>query len=215
MTIKKNDFVEIEYTGKTKDENFVFDTTEEKTAKASGIHNPEAKYGPAIICVGQQHVLAGIDKHLEGKGLGEFTLTLRPEEAFGKKNAKLIQLIPTTKFHQQKIQPQPGLQVNIDGHIGVVKTVTGGRTLVDFNHPLSGKEVIYTIKIKRMVTDKKEQLNAVLKMRLGIHDANIELQDNKAKITIKQDLPKEIQEHLAKEIKEQIPLQTIEWVKQK
>src|SRR3989338_4513746 len=153
--IKKNDFIEVSYTGKTKEENFVFDTTEETVAKEAGIYNPEGKYGTLIICVGQHHLLPGLDKFVEGKDLGNFTVELPPEEAFGKKNAKLIQLIPTSKFNQQRIQPQVGLQVTIDGHLGVIKTVTGGRTLVDFNHPLSGKNVLYEISIKKKITDQK------------------------------------------------------------
>ena len=40
--LKKNDFVEIEYTGWTKQDNIIFDTTDEKTAKDEGTHNPQA-----------------------------------------------------------------------------------------------------------------------------------------------------------------------------
>src|SRR3989344_1421610 len=211
--IKKNDFIELEYTGKTKEEGYVFDTTQESLAKKERIHNPQGSYGPTVICVGQQHILPGLDIFLEGKEIGSYTIELPPEEAFGKKSAKLIQLIPTSKFRQQKIQPQPGLQVNIDGHIGVVKTVTGGRTLVDFNHPLSGKYVVYDIKVNKKVNDKKEQLSAILKMRLGMTEEKVEVHENKATITSKHDIPNPIQEQMNKEIKELTGLTDITWKK--
>jgi FKBP-type peptidyl-prolyl cis-trans isomerase 2 len=203
MPIKKKDFVEIEYTGSLKDEKLVFDTTDEKVAKDSNIHSERAVYGPIIICIGEKQVVPGLDEGLEGKDIGEHKLELKPEQAFGKKNAKFIQLVPTKKFFEQQINPMPGLQVNIDGAIGIVKTVSGGRTLVDFNHPLSGKEVVYDVKVKRIVTDKKEQVASIMSM-LGMKTAEISVDasGSKAKIATKVVLPAPITDELKKKIKE-------------
>ena len=146
--IKKNDFIEIEYTGKTKDEQMVFDTTDEKLAKEEEIFQKGAQYGSAVICIGQGQIIEGLDNKLVDKEEGkDYTIDLQPEEAFGKKSAKLIQLVPTRKFKESEVMPQPGLQVQIDGMNGIIKTVSGGRTLVDFNHPLSGKIIEYDVKI--------------------------------------------------------------------
>ena len=46
--VKKHDFVEIEYTGRVKEGNAIFDTTEEKVAKENGI-DKNADYSPVII----------------------------------------------------------------------------------------------------------------------------------------------------------------------
>jgi len=203
--ISKKDFVEIEYTGKLKEENVIFDTTDEKVAKENNL-NANASYGPAIICIGEEQLLKGIDKNLEGKETGkEYDIEIKPEDAFGKKNAKLIQLIPTNKFKQQNIQPMPGMQLNIDGMVGTIKTVSGGRTLVDFNHPLSGKELVYKIKINKKVTDDKEKLTGYLKLSLGTKDFDIEINNNNAKVSLKKEIPKEAQENLSKKITELIP----------
>ncbi|GAG16317.1 unnamed protein product, partial [marine sediment metagenome] len=181
--IKKKDFVEIEYTGKLKEENIIFDTTDEKIAKENKLHNHD--YGPVTICVGEEQLLKGLDKNIEGKETGkEYDFDINPEDAFGKKNAKLIQLIPTNKFKQQKIQPMPGMQLNIDGVVGTVKTVSGGRTLVDFNHPLSGKELSYKIKINKKITDDKEKLSSYLKLSLGTKDFEAEIINGNAKISL-------------------------------
>ena len=203
-TIKKHDFVEIEYTGKLKDENIIFDTTDEKVAKENKLHGHD--YGPIIICVGGEQLLKGLDKNLEGKETGkEYDFDIKPEDAFGKKNAKLIQLIPTNKFKQQKIQPMPGMQLNIDGVVGTVKTVSGGRTLVDFNHPLAGKELSYKIKINKKITDDKEKLSGYLKLSLGTKDFEAEIINGNAKISLKKEIPKEAKERLSKKITELIP----------
>ena len=203
-TVKKRDFIEIEYTGKIKEGNIIFDTTDEKVAKENNLQGHD--FSPAIICIGEEQVLKGIDKNLEGKDVGrEYEFDISPEDAFGKKNAKLIQLIPTTKFRQQSIQPMPGMQLNIDGMAGTVKTVSGGRTLVDFNHPLAGKELSYKVRINKKITDNKEKLSGYIKLALGTKDFEAAIENGNAKITLKNGIPKEIQEELTEKITELMP----------
>jgi len=211
--ISKKDFIEIEYTGKLKEENLVFDTTDEKVAKENNLES-HAGYEPVIICVGEEQLLKGIDKNLEGKETGkEYDIELKPEDAFGNKNAKLIQLVPTAKFKQQNIQPMPGMQLNIDGVVGTIKTVSGGRTLVDFNHPLAGKELSYKIKINKKITDDKEKLSGYLKLSLGTKDFETEINNTNAKIILTKEIPKEAQERLSKKIIELIPnIKKVEFV---
>ena len=201
--ISKIDFVEIEYTGKIKEYDVIFDTTDEKIAKENNLHGHD--YGPVIVCVGQEQVLKGIDKSLEGKEIGkEYGVEIKPEDAFGNRDAKLIQLIPTSKFKQQNIQPIPGMQMNIDDMLGIIKTVSGGRTLVDFNHPLAGKELSYKIKINRKIADDKEKLSGYLNLSIG-KGFNAEINNVQAKITLKKEIPKELQEALSQKITELIP----------
>jgi FKBP-type peptidyl-prolyl cis-trans isomerase 2 len=202
MAIKKGDFIEIEYTGRLKEDNNVFDTTNEQVAKDNEVHNPNAEYGPVIVCLGEGQIVAGLDEAIEGKEPGKHNIELPAEKAFGKKNAKLIQMVPLMKFTQHKIKPFPGLQINIDNMMGTVKTVSSGRVLVDFNHPLSGKDIIYEIEIKRIVTDKKEQIESLVKLLLGIKDAKIEVKGDKAEIQIKPEMPPQISDEMKKKIKE-------------
>ena len=203
--VSKKDFVEIEYTGRIKENNLVFDTTSEKVAKENKL-NANSNYGPVIICIGEQQILSGLDKHIEGRESGkEYEIEIKPQDAFGSKDAKLIQLVPTAKFKQQNIQPMPGMQLNIDGVVGTVKTVSGGRTLVDFNHPLAGKGLLYKVKINRKITDDNEKLLGYLKLTLGISDVKSEISEGKAKITLKSKIPKEVQEMLNEKIIGLIP----------
>jgi FKBP-type peptidyl-prolyl cis-trans isomerase 2 len=200
MPIKKKDFIEIEYTARLKGENIIFDTTDEALAKKEGIHSKNMNYGPLTICVGEQHVIKGLDRSIEGKEPGKYTFEISAEEAFGKKDPKLIQLISTSKFRQQKIAPVPGLQVNVDGIIGTIKTVTGGRTMIDFNHPLSGRDVVYEVKIGRLVTDKSEKVKSLLNM-MQMKEADVKVENDEAKIKFKHELPKEIKEKISEKIK--------------
>ncbi|MBW3012745.1 FKBP-type peptidyl-prolyl cis-trans isomerase [Candidatus Woesearchaeota archaeon] len=185
-TIKKGDFVEIEYTGEV--EGKLFDTTDEKKAKESGVYNQSTQYGSVIVCIGEGHLLEGLEEFLEGKEIGkEYTVKLQPEQAFGKKQAQLIKLIPKNKFTSQNINPMPGMQLNIDGMIATIKSISGGRVLVDYNHPLSGKEVDYKIKANKKITDMAEKLHAVIYMETHFKKDNyqLEVKENKAIISFK------------------------------
>ncbi len=204
--IQKNDFIEIEYTGKTKEEGIIFDTTDKNLAKEQGFLQKDATYGPVIICLGQNQVIAGLDKKLENKEIGkEYIITLEPEEAFGKKSAKLVQLVPTNKFKENNVMPRPGMQVNIDDLTGIIKTVSGGRTLVDFNHSLSGKIVEYDVKILRKIEDEKEKLIGFLRIMMGLKDIKAEGKEGKASVESPAEIPKEISVEILKKIKEVIP----------
>ena len=161
--LKKDDFIEVDYTGKLADSGEVFDTTNAEIAKKADIPS-DRKYESVVVQLGKNHLLKGIERQLEGKEIGnEYKFKVSPEEGFGKKTAKLIQLVSTAKFREQKIVPMVGMQVNIDGVVGVIRAVSGGRVIVDFNHPLAGRELEYEVVVKRKVTDVKERLGQCLR----------------------------------------------------
>lgn len=206
--IKKGDFVEVEFTGIIKDSNVIFDTTNEETAKKEGFFNPKHKYGAVTVCIGQNQLLKGLDSFLEGKEVGaEYEVLISPEDGFGKKDAKNMKLVPTRIFTKQQINPVPGLPVNIDGIYGVIITVTGGRTIVDFNHPLSGKELIYKCKANRIIKDSAEKLSSFIITELGIKKEDFEasVREGKADIKLKSSLPDEIRKIIERKISEIIP----------
>ena len=168
MAVKEKDFVEVEYTGKVREDNIIFDTTDEKTAKDNDIYSKDMPYGPVAVCVGTNTLLKGLEDSLIGKEPGSYTVELKPENAFGKKDAKLLKIVSTNIFRKANIDPAPGLQVNIDGALGTIKNVTGGRTIVDFNHPISGKDVVYDVKINRILTDRAEKVKAYVSLQFNL-----------------------------------------------
>ncbi len=202
--IKKGDFVELDYDGYVKEENIMFDTTDEKKAKENNIYSQKSEYGKIIICVGEHQILKGIDKTLEGKEPGEYEIELTPEDAFGKKDSKLLKLIPSSAFKKADIQPMVGLQVNIDNAIGTIRSVNGGRIIVDFNHPLSGKDIKYSLKIDRIVEDDVEKVNSIISLALGVKDAKTEIKDGKAAVKFNNasKLPDEVKTKLPEKITE-------------
>ena len=199
--VKRGDFVELDYTAKVKNTGDVFDTTNEEIAKAAGVNSEGVSYGPVIVCIGKRHVLKGLDEKLIGTAPGQhYVFFLKAEEAFGNRDPRLLQLVSTNKFRKQEIFPFPGLQVSFEGVVGTVKSVTGGRTAVDFNHPLAGKELEYEVTVKRIVTDDMEKAEAILKLT-GIKAA-VRKGETGLIIEPEAELPEEIKEQILKELEE-------------
>src|SRR3989344_580469 len=120
----------------------------------------------------------------------EYTVEISPEEGFGKKDPKLIRIIPSRIFKEKNINPFPGLQVNIDNIIGTIRSVSSGRIIIDFNHPLAGKNLIYQIKIIKKIETNQEKTSALLEPHLK--DYEIELKDTELTIKTKNNIHKEV-----------------------
>jgi len=179
MSFQKNDFIEIEFTGRIK-EGEVFDSNISEELKKLN-SNQEAK--PFIFSLGQDMFLKGVEDFLIGKDIGNYEIELKPENAFGLRNPSLVQMIPLKVFIEHKVNPIPGAVLTFDNKLGKVLTVSGGRTMVDFNNPLAGKEVVYKIKILRKVDDINEKIKSLNEF-LFRRDFKFEIQSKKLLINV-------------------------------
>jgi FKBP-type peptidyl-prolyl cis-trans isomerase SlyD len=180
MAIKEGDFIRLSYTGKVGDN--VFDTTSEDEAKGAGIHSQNAIYGPVTICVGQKHVILGLDEDLVGKKIGaESTVTVTPEKAFGERDPKRVQSFPKNQF---KEKPVRGMQVKIEEQgEGTVVDVIGNKVIVDFNAALAGATLTYSYKIEEKVSEPVEQLKGLIRLYAG-KDMEVAMDGDKATVTL-------------------------------
>ena len=212
MTIKKGDFIELDYTATIMDDGSIFDTTIPDDAEKAGIicdHDHEHDHGhkhitkedfkPITICVGEEHVLKGLDEQIVGLGIGKHDIILGEENAFGRKDSKLLKLMPMNAFKKQKINPFVGLTVDMDGTRGVVRSISGGRVIVDFNHPLSGKTVKYHIEIKKKIEKGEEKIKAILELVRLPHE-EIKIEEKTATINIPITIPENMLDGIKKDI---------------
>jgi FKBP-type peptidyl-prolyl cis-trans isomerase SlyD len=166
MSIQKGDFIKITYTGKTADEDRVFDTTEEQVAKDNGILNGNRTYGGEIVIVGAGHSVPGLDEDFVGKDVGyKGSVTLLPEKAFGNRNPELIETIPLKNF---PTPPQVGGTVQTEGRFGTVIRVIGRMATVDFNRYLAGQSVSYDYEILEKIEDAEGKVSGLLALYLGM-----------------------------------------------
>ena len=158
MALQNKDFIEIEFTAKIKDGE-LFDSNRKADLEKAGMQgNPK----PMILSLGQGMFLKGAEDFLIGKDIGKHTIELTPENAFGKRDPKLIRMVPLKEFKHQQVMPVQGQVFNFDGKLAKVLTVSGGRVMVDFNNPLSGKDVVYDIEVFKKVEDLNVKIEALI-----------------------------------------------------
>jgi FKBP-type peptidyl-prolyl cis-trans isomerase SlyD len=177
--LNKKDFIEIEFTARVKDGE-VFDSNIKEDLEKTNL-NVDPK--PFIFSLGEGMFLKGIEDFLIGKPEtpASYEIELPAEKAFGARNLKLIQLMPLRIFREQNINPIPGFMFNFDGRIAKILSASGGRVRVDFNNPISGKDVVYKLKVLRKIDDLNEKTKAFINSMFK-RDFNFEIKDKKLTI---------------------------------
>lgn len=186
--IKKNDFVKIEFdifaNGK------LVQTTNDVKIKEYKLNIKES--GPQTIVIGKNLILKALDDDIL-KGNKENTLELKPEEAYGKRDKNKIQTLPKSTFDEHKMRAVVGITYDFGGMYGTVKSVAGGRVMVDFNNPLAGKEIKLTYKIVKKIEEVKEKIEYVLSKIINIPKETFAVVVKEKEITLK--MPKELSDN--------------------
>ena len=156
------------------------------------------------MIMGASMVVPGVEEQLEKMKPGEEReFEVKYDKAFGKRNPKLIKIVGRGKFLEKKINPVPGLFVDIDGMQARIRNVSGGRVVVDFNHPLAGRDLKYKVKVVRQITDTLEKLNLLFKHYN--FKAETGLKEGILTIKTEKEMPKQLKELLERMVKEWIP----------
>lgn len=191
MSVKKGDFLKLEYTGRIQETGEVFDTTDEKVAEEEGILSENKTYGAIPIIVGAGHVLKGIEDALVDMEEGdENTVEIPPQEGFGERDPKLMQLVPMSEFRKQGIKPQVGMSISSEGGTGIIRSISGGRVRVDFNHELAGKNLQYQIKVQKIIDDDEEKIRSMIDLHYpnpSIDSSNHQIKIEEGKVVIQMD----------------------------
>jgi FKBP-type peptidyl-prolyl cis-trans isomerase SlpA len=107
---------------------------------------------PLSLVMGDGMLQPGLELALYGlKPRDTQTLNLMPDQAYGPRNPALIQQLPRTDFATD-FEPERGQVIAFqlpDGEetAGIVLEVDEGRVEVDFNHPLAGHEITFSVEI--------------------------------------------------------------------
>lgn len=97
--------------------------------------------------VGAGQMIKGFDSALVGMKIGEKKkIKLSPQEAYGQKDKEKMISVESTKFDNFD-SLKVGMQVNGGGAIGTVSEKKQDFAIIDFNHPLAGKELNFEIEL--------------------------------------------------------------------
>ena len=107
---------------------------------------------PVEVCMGSGVLTEGMELALYGLETGDRqTLTLTPEQGFGLRDEDNIHMMPLSDFPDD-LKPESGLVFEFETPngqdiLGTVLAVKDGMAEVDFNHPLAGQLLVFTVEV--------------------------------------------------------------------
>ena len=149
MVVKKGDNVKVEYVGSLED-GTIFDASQRHGA-------------PLQFEVGSGQVIAGFDSAVVGMNLGEQkTISIPPEKAYGNHSDDLIIQAPKKDIPENE-NLKPGFVILAkfpDGSEMPARVIKleGETVTMDFNHPLAGKTLKFTITVVSVSSGKEKSL---------------------------------------------------------
>ena len=174
MAFSKGSLILVDYTSKVKDTGEVFETTIEEEAKKHSFHEPNVKYQPKLVSVGESWVVKGLDEALEKTSVGDKkTIEISPDKGFGERDTGKVRMIPLRKLGEDAEKVSIGDMVEVDKKKGVVRFIGSGRVQIDYNHRFAGKTILYDINVLKELKTDDEKVSGILKRYLPINDDKI------------------------------------------
>ncbi len=138
MSIQENQVVSIEY--EVRDGDQVVDSN------MSG--------APLVFMYGKGQIIPGLESGIKDMNIGDKAdVLVKPADAYGEYNADATQEVPKEQF--AGIDLTEGMTLYGQGEDGgtvqvVVKDIKDDSVIIDFNHPLAGKELMFTVAINNV-----------------------------------------------------------------
>ncbi|ADU63479.1 MAG: peptidylprolyl isomerase [Pseudodesulfovibrio sp.] len=138
MTAKKGSTVKVHYTGTLKEDGSQFDSSQGRD--------------PLQFTLGQGMVIAGFEKAVIGKSVGDtVTVEIPPEEGYGEANDQLVFQVRREQLPPH-VELEEGVMLEIrteDGSPAYVRIANFDDALVtlDGNHPLAGQTLVFEIEV--------------------------------------------------------------------
>jgi FKBP-type peptidyl-prolyl cis-trans isomerase SlyD len=134
---KENSVVGIEY--------------EVKEAGSSEIVDTNKGAQPLEFITGKGHIIPGLENALVGMNEGESAdILVKAADAYGEMNPEAVQTLPIEQF--EGVDLQEGMTLYGQGEDGqtvqvTVKSFNDKEVTIDFNHPLAGKDLMFSVKV--------------------------------------------------------------------
>lgn len=141
VKVKKGDTVKVDYTCTLANGTMI-------DASAAG--------KPLEFVVGRGDVIKGLDEAVAGMKVGETkTIRVAAEKAYGPRHEEWMLEVGRDKFSEDW-KPEIGLHYEVPRENGqsttaTVTRVSSSSVTLDFNHPLSGKELIFEVSVLEIV----------------------------------------------------------------
>lgn len=145
--VENGDNIQLDYTGKFEN-GTVFDTSIEEVAKNSDIYDINRTYEPLNFTVGSNQVIAGFNKGVLNMHQGEEkTFSVNATDAYGEKMNYTRVPRNVIEMSTNNTTPQIGMMFMTQMGPAWIVDVNDTDVMMNFNHPLAGNDLIFTVKI--------------------------------------------------------------------
>ncbi len=173
MSLKKDDFIVIEYVAKVKETGEVFDTTNEEIAKKEHLFKEGDIFESKLVAIGEGWVLKALDESSTTLEVGKPSVVeISPDKAFGERDPEKVKRVALRQLLSKDINPSVGMRIEYGGKNATVRSIGAGRVLLDFNPPLAGKTLVYEVTVKKKLETVEEKTAALIHRRIPAVEAN-------------------------------------------
>jgi len=176
MVFNQGDFILVEYTVRAKETGTLLDTTDQELAMKENIHEADRLYGPTLVVLGRGWMNEVVEQELMKMEVNEEReVEVPPEKAFGERDSGKVKTFSLREFQRRGYGVNVGDVVEVGGVKGVVKSISGGRVVVDFNHPLAGRTLVYKVKVVGKLEEFRDRVKALASRHLNITGGDIDV----------------------------------------
>jgi peptidylprolyl isomerase len=174
MPLQNGDFVLVDYVARVKETNEIIDLTIESIAKKEKIIKKNGVYEPILVVLGEGWLFKPVEEELLTLEVGQSKIIeIPPLKGFGERDPKKIKIIPARELSKRGITPRVGERVELNNDVGIIRSVSGGRVTVDFNHPLAGKTLIYEVIVVKKIENILDKVREIVKRHIRTVDKNL------------------------------------------
>ena len=150
-TVETWDIIKINYTWSSEEEG-IFDTSIEETAKEAWTYNEQRPYEPLEFTVWAWMMIPWMETWVVWMKLNESkTLTIPAAEAYGEWTEDRVQELPAGNFVDAGITPTVGEMYNFGIAQWKVLEVTDELIKLDFNNPLAWQTLTFEVSVTDIV----------------------------------------------------------------
>lgn len=157
MQVENNHLVSINYAVTDKDSTELLDKNDK----------------PFSFIMGRNQVIVGLENALRDKKIGDkFKVEVAPKDAYGERNDDFLQEVPKEQF--SGIELKKGMTLygqSENGEVAqvVVSEIGEKSVIIDYNHPLAGKTLLFEVEILDSKIPSDDEILALESQAHGHH----------------------------------------------
>ncbi|MBK8616608.1 MAG: peptidylprolyl isomerase [Anaerolineales bacterium] len=120
--------------------------------------------GPLQFLAGYGNIVPGLESEMIGMKIGESKdVVVKPEDGYGEFDDEAFMDVPRNEFPED-MEIEEGVELNVTDEDGQnqyarVENITKETVRLDFNHPLAGAELHFSVKVVALRDPTEEELD--------------------------------------------------------